>query len=87
MSQSEWQLLTTVPNVASATALANALEAYGVTARIESASLLAGEALQSLVLVSSSQMHRARWFMSLGNFSDEELDFLATGRLGSEESQ
>ena len=77
--QSEWKLLTTAPDLPSAQALVEALTARGVTCRLVPDSTLLGQALPCRVMVESAQRHRADLVMSQGQFTDDELTFLATG--------
>jgi hypothetical protein len=81
MAQPQWQLLTTTPDVPSARALAESLVAQGVPAQVVSESTLMGEALPCRVMVGAALLHRAQWLISQGQFTDEELAFLATGAL------
>lgn len=81
MSQSEWQLLITAPNVPSARALATSLSAQGVSARVVPESTLMGEALPCRIMVAATSMERARELIAQGPFSEQELAFLATGAL------
>jgi hypothetical protein len=38
-----------------------------------------GEALPCRVMVEATLLHRAQWLMTQGQFTDDELTFLATG--------
>jgi hypothetical protein len=71
--------LTTAPDLPSARALVEVLMAQGITSHVVPDSTLLGEALPCRVVVDSVQAHRAKWVMSQGQFSEEELTFLATG--------
>ena len=77
--QPEWQLLTTAPDLPSAQALVEALMARGITCRLMPDSTLLGQALPCRVMVESALRHRAHLAMSQGQFTDDELTFLATG--------
>jgi hypothetical protein len=79
MLQSNWQVLTTAPDLPSAHALVEILTGQGITAHVVPDSTLLGQALPCRVMVDSAQAHRARWLMSQSQFTDEELAFLATG--------
>jgi hypothetical protein len=79
MSQSRWHVLTTAPDVPSAHALVETLLAQGIDSHVVPDSTLLGEAMPCRVVVDSSLAHRAQWVMSQGQFTDEELTFLATG--------
>lgn len=87
MSQDHWVHLTSLPDAPAAKMLVDALIGYGVPARMESQPALLGEVRNCDVLVDSSLLHRARWFLAQGEISDAELNFLATGSLPSEEEQ
>ena len=86
MPQITWQLLTTAPNVPSAHALASLLSADGIVSQVVSDTVLLGECQTCCVFVDSAQIHRAKWLLAQGHFTDEELNFLATGSLASDES-
>jgi hypothetical protein len=45
-----------------------------------------GQAAPSRIYVDATHLHRARWFMAQRQFTDEELEFLATGDPGSAET-
>jgi hypothetical protein len=79
MSQSRWHVLTTAPDLPSAHALVESLLAQGINSHVVPDSTLLGEAMPCRVVVDSSLAHRAQWVMSQGQFTDEELTFLATG--------
>jgi len=79
MSEPRWQVLTTAPDLPSAHALVESLLAQGITSYVVPDSTLLGEALPCRVMVDSASVHRAQWVMSQGQFTDEELTFLATG--------
>ena len=79
MSQTKWHVLTTAPDLPSAHALVEVLTAQGITSHVVPDSTLLGQALPCRVLVEAALAHRAKWVMSQAQFSDEELDFLATG--------
>ena len=79
MSQSKWLLLTTAPDVPSAHALVEILMAQGIASHVVPDSTLLGQALPCRIMVDSAQLHRAKRVMWEGQFTDEELNFLATG--------
>ena len=79
--QPEWQLLTTAPDVPSAQALVEALAARGIACRLMPDSTLLGQALPCRVMVESALLHRAHQVMLQGQFTDDELTFLATGEM------
>ena len=53
--------------------------AQGITSYVVPDSTLLGQALPCRVMVDSALVHRAQRVMSQGQFTDEELTFLATG--------
>jgi hypothetical protein len=77
--QPKWQVLMTAPDLPSAQALVETLAAQGITSRLVPDSTLLGQALPCRVMVDSALLHRARLVTSQGNFTDDELAFLATG--------
>ena len=81
MSQSRWHVLTTAPDLPSAHALVETLMAQGIDSHVVPDSTLLGEAMPCRVVVDSTLARRARWVMSQGHFTDEELTFLATGEV------
>jgi hypothetical protein len=82
-----WQSLLTVSDTISAQALAERLNAEGVPTKIEMDSSLLGEARGCEILVPGELLQRARWLLSSGQFSDEELTYLATGELSSDRAR
>ena len=81
MSRSRWHVLTTAPDLPSAHALVETLLAQGIDSHVVPDSTLLGQAMPCRVVVDSTLAHRARWVMSQGQFTDEELTFLATGEV------
>lgn len=61
------------------------LELAGVPARVETRSLESGIEAQHCVLVGAALAHRARWVVAQLPPSDEELNYLATGKLPGQE--
>jgi hypothetical protein len=68
-------------NQPSAESAAEFLRGNGVPATVEVCAALPGLVESVRVVVPSSLLHRARWLLNLGDISDSELDFIATGRL------
>ena len=68
----------------SADAIAGILEGEGVRTKVVPANFVAGMPSIYRVLVGANQAHRARWVLEGEDFSDSELNFLATGKLGSD---
>ncbi|GAC1453255.1 MAG: hypothetical protein PVS2B3_16940 [Steroidobacteraceae bacterium] len=83
VSETAWRLLTTLPDLPSAQSLAEILVADGVTARVMSDAGVLGQAAPSRIYVDAAHVHRARRSMAQRQFTDEELDDLATGRADS----
>jgi len=85
VSETEWRLLTTLPDLPSAQSLAEILIGDGVAARVMSDASVLGQAAPSRIYVDATHLHRARSFMAQRQFTDEELDYLATGELAGTE--
>ena len=77
MSDSEWRLLTTLSDLPSAQSLAEVLAAEGVVVRVMSDAGVLGQAAPSRIYVAAAQLHRARWLLAQGTFTDEELASLS----------
>jgi len=86
MAETEWRLLTTLPDVPSAQSLAQVLMDDGIVARVMSDASVLGQAAPSRIYVDATHLYRARRFMAQGQFTDEELNYLATGELGREQT-
>ena len=71
---------------ASAVLVATYLESEGVTTAIDCGSLLSGVQADFHLVVEASLAHRARWVLAQSDFTDSELNFLATGELVQHES-
>ncbi len=76
-----WKLLTTAPNIPAAHALVTLLEGRGIECQLKSDTSLLGEGRQCAIMVEASLLHRAKYLLAEVNFTDDELDFLATGHL------
>ena len=79
MSETEWRLLSTLPDLPSAQSLAEVLSAEGMPARVMSDAGVLGQAAPSRIYVDATELHRARLFMSQHQFTDEELALLSRG--------
>ena len=84
MSDSSWQLLVTVFDTISAQLLTDRLNGEGVPTRMRSDDPLFGVARSCQILVPAELMHRARWVLSSDPLSENELSYLATGKLGTD---
>ena len=87
MAAAKWQLLTTAPNMPAARAVAGLLEAKGVRCQLKADTALLGEGRQCAIMVEASLLHRGKFVLAEANFTDAELDFLATGRMSCEDAQ
>jgi hypothetical protein len=66
MHESEWRLLTTLPDLPSAQSLAEVLTASGLPARVSSDAGVLGQAAPSRVYVSAALFNRAREYLAQG---------------------
>lgn len=83
----EWVVFRAFPEQSAAAALSGQLEAGGCPARFEARAL--GNAVETdyCVFVPKSLAHRARWILAQLPVTDEELEFLATGKLPGQEEK
>jgi hypothetical protein len=79
MSESEWRLLATLPDLPSAQSLAEVLGAEGIAVRVSSDAGVLGQAAPSRIYVGAAQLQQARQSLSQRQFSDEELARLSDG--------
>jgi hypothetical protein len=77
----QWELFKVFFNRVEADRLAAFLESSGVPAYVDHGALALGIEGENKVFVAKELAHRARWLNSLPEITDEELAFLATGRL------
>ena len=77
MSETEWRVLTTLPDVPSAQSLASLLAAEGLTVRVSSDAGVLGQAAPARIYVAAQHLYRARTLLAERQFSDEELAALA----------
>jgi hypothetical protein len=87
MAADAWVLLTTAPNMPTAKALAGALIAEGVACNVVADTILLGEGQPCRIFVDPKQLRRAKWLLLQGEFTEEELAFLAVGNLPVSERQ
>jgi len=78
---SEWVAFRSFPDKTAAAALCGQLRAGDCPAEVEPRALGAGVETEYCVFVPRSLEHRARWIVAQLPISDEELEFLATGKL------
>jgi len=81
MNSDEWELFRSFDNPASADVMCQWLLREQVPARVETRSLEHGIEAKHCVFVHRSLAHRARWVVAQLPPSDEELEYLATGKL------
>ena len=77
MSESEWRLLTTLPDLPSAQSLAGILSAEGIPVRVSSDAGVLGQAAPSRLYVGATDFYRAQHSMAQRQFTDEELAVLS----------
>jgi hypothetical protein len=77
----DWELFRSFADLGSAEVMCTWLLREEVPAKVETRSLENGIEAQYCVLVHRSLAHRARWVVAQLPPSEEELDFLATGKL------
>jgi hypothetical protein len=77
----EWVVFQVFPERSATAALAGQLEVGGCPAKFEARAL--GNAVETdyCVFVPKYLAHRARWILAQLPVTDEELEFLATGKL------
>jgi hypothetical protein len=73
MTDTEWRLLTTLPDLPSAQSLAEVLTGFGLPARVTSDAGVLGQAAPSRVYVSAPLFHRAREYLSQGMLTDTDV--------------
>jgi hypothetical protein len=76
-----WSVVATFADPISAEALAGRLTADEVPCQVVSNQTLPGLATEFAVLVPAELLHRAQWLLKQTNFSEQELTYLATGKL------
>jgi hypothetical protein len=76
-----WELFRSFTDVGSAEVMCTWLLRENVPAKVEARSLENGREAEYCVFVHSRLAHRARWVVAQLPPSDEELEFLATGKL------
>jgi hypothetical protein len=66
MSEPEWRLLRTLPDLPSAQSIAGALAAAGMDVRVSSDAGVLGQAAPSRIYVLSAQLQQAQAFLAAG---------------------
>jgi hypothetical protein len=72
MRETEWRLLTTLPDLPSAQSLAEVLTAAGVPARVSSDAGVLGQAAPSRIYVCATLFQRACEYLAQGISAGEE---------------
>jgi hypothetical protein len=80
----QWQQVAMFSDPMSAHVVAELLRSEDVPVDVLSEEALSGLLHGTCLRVPPYLMHRARWLLEQPRFADEELAFLATGRLGDE---
>ena len=83
MDKDEWCVISEFPNYAGAEIMKSVLEASGVPAKIIPSDSITSFYTGVHVLVYASLVHRAKWILKNADFSEAELNYLATGELPS----
>jgi hypothetical protein len=81
-ARQEWETVAFLTDVPVAEVLAQLLADEGVLSRVVSDPQLFGEGRNCEIQVPSDLAHRARWLLAQSQFTDAELNYLATGELG-----
>jgi hypothetical protein len=71
MSEPEWRLLTTLPDLPSAQSIAGALALAGMDVRVSSDAGVLGQAAPSRIYVASGQFDQAQAFLAAGDAAAE----------------
>ncbi|MAG29764.1 MAG: hypothetical protein CL908_02585 [Deltaproteobacteria bacterium] len=79
MSQGNWQPLLEFQSRTSAEIVRGLLEAADVPTYLSAGGLAAGLEADFRLSVPPSLAHRARWILATSDFSESELNYLATG--------
>jgi hypothetical protein len=82
-----WPLFQVFADPVSAEVACDRLRLEHVPARVETRSLENARETQYCVFVHDSLVHRARWILAQLSFTDEELNYLATGRLPGQDEE
>jgi hypothetical protein len=83
----EWEVFRTFDDLGSAEVMCSWLLREEVPAKVETRSLEVGREGRYCVFVHRTLAHRARWVVAQLPPSDEELEFLATGKLPAQKDQ
>jgi len=80
-----WAEFGAYSDAASAEVVAGLLRSEGVPVDIESDQPMPGLTQGFRLMVPVDLLHRARWILDNASFTEEELAYFATGRLGPDE--
>lgn len=83
MGHNEWCVICEFPNYAGAEIMKSLLEASDVPTQIIPSDRITALYTGVRVLVKASLVHRARWVLNNADFSEAELNYLATGEFPS----
>jgi hypothetical protein len=81
----EWQVVATFSDVASGHVIVTLFNREGLPAELIFGNPLLGDANACEIRVPRGVAHRAQWILSQAEFTDAELTYLATGKLGNVE--
>ncbi len=71
MSEPQWRLLRTLPDLPSAQSLAEVLSAAGMQVRVRSDAGVLGQGAPSRIFVASEELQQARAFLAAGTGAEE----------------
>ena len=77
MSDTEWRLLTTLPDVPSAQSLAEIMRGEGFSVRVSSDAGVLGQGAPARLYVAAAQLYRAQHSMAQRQLSEDELALLS----------
>jgi hypothetical protein len=83
----DWEFFRTFADLDPAEAMRSWLEFEGVPCKIEARALENARESRFCVFVAKALAHRARWIVAHLPPTDEELEFLATGKLPGEQDK
>ena len=86
MPSNEWCIITDIITLAEAEVIKSLLEDEGVETRIEPSDQVMAAITGVRLMVESDLAHRAKWILKRNDFTDEELNYLATGELPQKKS-
>ena len=81
MTSDDWVLFKVAANGIEANRIADFLNISGVPAYVDEGALGVGLDGGHKIYVAAELLHRARWVSADAGITDEELEFLATGKL------